>query len=208
MRRFASVSPARPELGRLAASSAARCRRRARPRARRRSPRSRSEISAACVVGGHQETPSRPRRPRIPLTKPGASAPQYSLRDLDRLVDRDLGRDVVAVLDLVERDPHHVALERRDPVEVPALGVARDHGVELVPVGLDPERQLPRERAGVGEQVVERAPGDVALVAGEDGVAALVGPAHMCLFCRVEPATRARRTRRCGCRRGPIRPLR
>ena len=78
------------------------------------------------------------------------------------------------MLDLVEGDAHDVALERRDPLELPALGVGGDRGVELVAVRLDARGELPREGPRLGEQLLERTTGDIALVAGEDGVAALV----------------------------------
>ena len=128
----------------------------------------------------HRHRPRRSRTDRAEdaVDEAGRVGAAVLLGDLDRLVDRDLGRDVVAVLDLVQRDPHHVALQRRDPVELPALAWRGDLRVELLAVGLDALGQLAGERARVGEQLVERAPGDVALVAGEDGVAALVGSAH------------------------------
>ena len=50
--------------------------------------------------------------------------------------------------------------------------------VELVAVGLDALGQLAGERPRLGDQLLQRPAGDVALVAGEDGVAALVGSAH------------------------------
>jgi hypothetical protein len=56
--------------------------------------------------------------------------------------------------------------------------VGGDVLVELFAVLVDALRELAGERFRVGDQLVERAAGDVALVGGEDGVAALVGSAH------------------------------
>ena len=67
----------------------------------------------------------------MPLTKPGRVGAAVLLRQADGLVERDLGRDVVAVVDLVERDAHDAALERRDPVDRPAARVSGDLRVEL-----------------------------------------------------------------------------
>ena len=67
------------------------------------------------------------------------------LGGLDGLVDRDLGGHVVAVEQLVERHAQDVPLERRDPVERPALGVALDQRVELLALALDALDQLARE---------------------------------------------------------------
>src|ERR1035441_3869232 len=59
------------------------------------------------------------------------------LRALNRLVDRALrrdrliGRDRVAVEHLDQRDAQNAALERRDPLNAPAVGVATDQVVEL-----------------------------------------------------------------------------
>ena len=74
------------------------------------------------------------------------------------------------------------ALERRDPVERPspsrgaAIASSSSSRWSSTPVG-----QLARERRGVASSsVVERAAGDVALVEGEDGGAALVGSRMRC----------------------------
>src|SRR6185503_11260506 len=100
------------------------------------------------------------------------------LGQFDRLVDRQLELAVDTVAHLVERDAHHVAIERRDPLHRPVLGVAPDPLVELLAMLLDSLGQLARERPRAGQELRERAPGHVVLVAGEDGVTALVGAAH------------------------------
>ena len=107
----------------------------------------------------------------------GASAPQYSLA-ISTASSIATSTGHLAVLDLVQRHPHHVEVQRRDPVDRPALGVVGDRLVELFALGVDALGQLAGQRPRVGDQLLQRAAGDVALVAGEDGVAALVGSAH------------------------------
>ena len=74
----------------------------------------------------------------MPLTKPGASAPQNVLAVSTGLVDRALRRDRrvarrdVGMEHLEQRDAQDGALERGDPVERPALRVALDVRVELL----------------------------------------------------------------------------
>src|SRR5215470_4728976 len=48
------------------------------------------------------------------------------LRDLDGLVDGDLGRDLALLEQLVHGEPQDVAIDDRHPVEIPVLGVLRD----------------------------------------------------------------------------------
>ena len=134
-------------------------------------------------------------RAEDPVDEPGSVGAAVLLGDLDRLVDRDLGRHV-GVLDLIQRHPHHVEVERRQAVDRPALRVGLDLVVELFAEVVDALGDLAGQRTRLGDQLLERPAGDVALIAGEDRVAALVGPTH------------GRRTRRCGCRSGRPRPPR
>src|ERR1044072_9534654 len=80
---------------------------------------------------------------------------------------------------LQQRGPQDGLLQRRDAVESPALGVLRDLLVELGRVVGGRVRERARERRGVPvEDVVERPAGQVVLVEGEDGGAALLGTFH------------------------------
>src|SRR4029453_14072498 len=101
--------------------------------------------------------------------------PAVLAREAHGLVDRNLGRDVVAVVHLVEGNPQHVALERRDALERPASGTLGGSGVELLAMGGDAVDELAREWPGTVEELAEHPPGHVGLVEGEDGVAALLG---------------------------------
>ena len=73
----------------------------------------------------------------MPFTNAGASAPQNRLASLDGLVDRSLRwdrlvpRQLVGIEQLDQADPQDRALERRDPVQRPALRVLADQLVEL-----------------------------------------------------------------------------
>ena len=118
----------------------------------------------------------------MPLTKPGASAPQNALAVstassiAPSARDRVVGLDEVGVQHLQQRGAQDRLLERGDPVERPALGVAGDLLVELVGVVGRRVRERAREGGGVAlEHVVERPAGQVVLVEGEDGRAALLG---------------------------------
>src|SRR5918996_4971718 len=79
---------------------------------------------------------------------------------------------------LVQRDAHDAPLERSDPLQLPALGVAGDRLVQLGAACLGPLRQLAGERLCAGQQLVERPSGYLVLVEGEHRVAALLGAAH------------------------------
>src|SRR4029079_9061967 len=66
-------------------------------------------------------------------------------------------------------------LERCDPLEAPAVRVARDLGVEVRDVVVRRVGERAGERGGVAlEDVVDPATGQVVLVEGEDGGAPLV----------------------------------
>ena len=115
----------------------------------------------------------------MPLTKPGRVRGAELLGGLDRLVDRHLRGHVGDVQELGERHAQDVALERRDPVERPALRVAPDQLVQLGPVALDGLHELARERPGVAvEQLLGRAAGHVRLVQGHGGGSSLVRAPH------------------------------
>jgi hypothetical protein len=77
-------------------------------------------------------------------------------------------------MDLEDRDAHDRPLERRDPVDRPAVRVRSDLGVDLGQVLVRPEREVLREGLGVDEQLVERTLGDVPLVEGYGRVTALI----------------------------------
>ena len=114
------------------------------------------------------------------MTKPGASARAELLGGLDRLVDRHLGGHVGPVQQLVQRHAQDVALERRDPVERPALRVALDQRVEL---GAGRARTPSTSSRVKGlrvavEQLLGRPAGHVRLVERHDRGPALVGAAH------------------------------
>src|SRR4051812_42454006 len=82
--------------------------------------------------------------------------------------------------ELVQRHPEDVALERRDALERPALGVARYEPVELVAMGQHAIHQLAGEWPGLAvHQLLDRPAGHVGLVEGEHGGPALVGPPHL-----------------------------
>ena len=121
---------------------------------------------------------SRTIAPSTPLMNLGSVGAAVLLGDLDRLVDRHLVRGL-PLLDLEQRDPHHVQVQRRDAVDGPvAAQVFGDRVVEFFAGVLDAFGQFAGQRFGVGHQLLERAAGHVPLIAGEDGVTALVGAAH------------------------------
>src|SRR6185436_14002358 len=56
------------------------------------------------------------------------------LGDVDRLVDRDEGRDILAVEEFVGGQPQDVAVDRRHALELPVLGDLLDLAVDLGPL--------------------------------------------------------------------------
>jgi hypothetical protein len=64
------------------------------------------------------------------------------LRQLDGLVDRDLGRDVGGEEELVRPQAKDVPINERQPLEPPAYGALPDQGVDLLPVGHDTNEGL------------------------------------------------------------------
>src|SRR5947209_15356853 len=87
------------------------------------------------------------------------------LRRLDRLVDRDLVGDVVAMQKLEQRDAQDAPLERRDAVERPALRVTRDQRVELAARAIGPLDERARERSRAGRyELSERPSGHLPLI--------------------------------------------
>ena len=98
----------------------------------------------------HGATPPRGGGAEDAVDEVGRVGAAELLREVHRLVDRDLGRHVVAVAHLVQRDAHDAELERRDPLERPAAGEAPDLLVELGrPRSSAPSRELARERLRV-----------------------------------------------------------
>src|SRR5437667_2663509 len=81
-----------------------------------------------------------------------------SLRQLDRLVDRRLGRHLAVDRDLVDGDPEDDAVDLRHLLELPVLRRLAQDGVELVAIRGDTMDELPRE---VGDVFVSRALGRV-----------------------------------------------
>ena len=87
--------------------------------------------------------------------------------------------DQVRVEHLEQRDAHDRLLERRDPLDRPALGVAADELVGLLGVVVGGVRERPREaRRVLRQDVVERAVGHLVLVEREGRRAPLIGPAR------------------------------
>ena len=86
-------------------------------RAKRYTPYARPGIAQACSA--------RAAAPRMPLTKPGRVGAAVPLRELHRLVDRDLGRDVVAVAKLVQGHAHDAPLQRRRSARGPSRCASR-----------------------------------------------------------------------------------
>ena len=79
----------------------------------------------------------------------------------------------------MQRDAQDVALERRDPVHRPALGVPRDQRVELLDLRVRALDQLARERRGLRlDELAQRAARHVTLVERHNGRASLIGPSH------------------------------
>ena len=147
-------------------------------------PRRRSRASRLARQLTSPPLRSRAAAPRIAVDESGRVGAAVLLGDLDRLVDRDLGRHVARARSHRGRPASRCARAARSArAPSPARGAAIDR-VELLAVRLDPLGELAGEGARLGEQLLERAAGDVALVAGEDGVAALVGAAHERLFSR------------------------
>ncbi len=134
--------------------------------------------SSPSIVAPDQAAGSPTAAPEDPVDEARRVGAAVLLGELDRLVDRDLDRDLVVVERLLQRHPHDRALQGRDPLQRPALGVARDQLVELGAVRLGALGELAGERLRALEQLVERPAGDLVLVEREDGVAALVGPSH------------------------------
>ena len=80
---------------------------------------------------------------------------------------------------LVGGHTHDVALERGDAVERPTVGVAGDQLVDLPAVAGGSVDQLAREGRGVPVELLRGlAAGDLRLVEGEHGGAALIGASH------------------------------
>src|SRR5206468_2820091 len=156
-------------------------RRRARRSARRASwpPRRRGRLRGVLPpsrrAGGKAHRDARPGpwpgARRSPPPFPASSqllhyAPQYAvyesgrvgaaieLRGLDRLIDRDLVRNVRPMDDLVERDAQDRPFERSNPVEVPVHRMIGDQAIELLTVGLDALGELTRERREPGPRSV------------------------------------------------------
>src|SRR5438477_2291446 len=67
------------------------------------------------------------------------------LRELDRFVDRCLGRHLPVDRDLVDRDPQDDAIDLRHLLEPPVLGRFAQDPVEPLPVGDDALHELARE---------------------------------------------------------------
>ena len=59
-----------------------------------------------------------------PLMKTARLIPGVIARDLDRLVDADHRRHVLDIKHLGNRNPHDVAVDMRDPLEIPSSGSA------------------------------------------------------------------------------------
>ena len=91
----------------------------------------------------------------MPLTKPGASAPQnvFALSTASSIAPSgEIGASAGTasrVEHLDQRDAHDAALERRDPRDRPAVRVAADQLVELGRALDRGAGQRARERAGV-----------------------------------------------------------
>ena len=99
-------------------------------RGRRRSVRRPSSRMPAQAVSAAL---SRTMLPRTPLTKAGRLVGGEVAHQVQRLGDRDRVGHVVDVQHLEDRQPQHVAVHRRHPLERPALGVRREHLVDAGP---------------------------------------------------------------------------
>src|SRR5688572_6076634 len=66
-----------------------------------------------------------------PVDEAAGLAGTELLRDLDRLVDRHLRRDVVLERQLEDGDAQDVSIDHRHALEIPVLGRARDQLVDL-----------------------------------------------------------------------------
>ena len=85
-----------------------------------------------------------------PVDESGGVGAAVALRQRDRLVDRDGDGNLLAVVDLEQRHPHDRALQRRDPLDRPAVQVRADRRVDLGQVGVDAKREVASERLRVG----------------------------------------------------------
>ncbi len=144
---------------------------------------------------------SRSAAARMPLTKPGASAPQNSLATStasSMAPSAGIGVSPGTASGWIISSSaitHDRLLQRRDAVDRPALGMALDHAVEVSGVVGGCVGQRPRELRGVAlEEVVQLTAGDVVLVEGERGGAALIGAAGHA-SCRARRATCTPRSR-------------
>ncbi|GMA85115.1 hypothetical protein GCM10025868_03650 [Angustibacter aerolatus] len=114
-------------------------------------------------------------RPSRPFTKPGDSSVDRLRARLDGLADGDGVGYVVVVEHLPRAEPQHRAVDRRHPLERPALGVGGDELVEPLALGDDAldehDGVVVDRRVGLRQPVGEHRHGrDAALVGLEEDV--------------------------------------
>src|SRR6185312_4841165 len=111
-----------------------------------------------------------------PVDESSSILRRVALGERDCLVDRNLGRHFAAV-ELDDRHAQDVPLECAEPVGRPLVGGCGDPHIQLLVLGDDRLRQLPRERVDLAlEQGGQLLPGDVPLVEQDERRAAR-GPA-------------------------------
>src|SRR5262249_9696595 len=155
----------------------------------RRPPRRHRRPSAA-TGGGILRAELPPDPVEETVDEAGGLLGRKAPRDLERLLDGDVRRDLDAPEQIQDPSPKDVAVHDRHAVELPVLGEARDQLVDLRLVGLDaPDegvgerpyvvggRLPPPERVDHGPRI--RVAPDVQLIKELEGaLASLAAPTH------------------------------
>ena len=105
--------------------------------------------------------------PEDPVDEAGSLGSAEFLCGLDRFADCDFEGYIVPEVHLVEGDPHDVLLERRDPAQVPTLGVFGDGFIGSLLMSFHALGQLDREGFSPGEKGRKGPIGRFLLVTGK-----------------------------------------